>query len=298
MLLGLHTYSLHLHGMGQNWGGFELSWEPVWDIFGLMDEAVKLGLDGLHLTAVDLGSTDSAHLSKVRAGAVERGLYLEYNFSLDASGYDPRLTNTMEEGVRIAHEIGSDIGKISMDIHRPSPVCGSAFHPQVLAQLDQVVSLAGKAAPLAREAEVRLCLENHTEAFADEVVWAINRVNHPYVGGCVDTNNSLMVGENPLHAVQKLAPLAYTNHFSDHRIEFEPYGCRITGVACGSGDVPMREAYRLICANPHMHRLNLEVEFDARTQDRDEARRLEYAAMVESIRFAREELKVARQPGE
>jgi hypothetical protein len=24
MLLGLHTYSLHLHGMGQNWGGFEL----------------------------------------------------------------------------------------------------------------------------------------------------------------------------------------------------------------------------------------------------------------------------------
>mgnify|MGYP000420435664 CR=1 FL=1 len=45
MLLGLHTYSLHLHGMGQNWGGFKLQWEPVWDIFGLMDEAKKLGLD-------------------------------------------------------------------------------------------------------------------------------------------------------------------------------------------------------------------------------------------------------------
>jgi hypothetical protein len=62
MLLGLHTYSLHLHGMGQNWGGFQLDWEQVWDIFGLMDEAVKLGLDGLHLTAVDLGSTDDAHI--------------------------------------------------------------------------------------------------------------------------------------------------------------------------------------------------------------------------------------------
>ena len=53
MLLGLHTYSLHLHGMGQNWGGFKLDWEPVWNIFGLMDEAKKLGLDGLHLTAAD-----------------------------------------------------------------------------------------------------------------------------------------------------------------------------------------------------------------------------------------------------
>jgi hypothetical protein len=98
MLLGLHTYSFHLHGMGQNWGGHQLAWERVWDIFGLMDEAKKLGLEGLHLTAVDLGATDSAHLKDVRRAAEERGLYLEYNFSLDASAYDPRLTNTLEEG--------------------------------------------------------------------------------------------------------------------------------------------------------------------------------------------------------
>jgi hypothetical protein len=25
--------------MGQNWGGYKLAWKPVWDIFGLMDEA-------------------------------------------------------------------------------------------------------------------------------------------------------------------------------------------------------------------------------------------------------------------
>ncbi len=62
MLLGLHTYSFHLHGMGQNWGGHKLQWEPVWDVFGLMDEAKKLSLDGLHLTAADLGQTDDAHV--------------------------------------------------------------------------------------------------------------------------------------------------------------------------------------------------------------------------------------------
>jgi len=27
MLLGLHTYSLYLHGIGQAWAGFELPWE-------------------------------------------------------------------------------------------------------------------------------------------------------------------------------------------------------------------------------------------------------------------------------
>jgi sugar phosphate isomerase/epimerase len=189
MLLGLHTYSLHLHGMGQNWGGFKLQWEPVWDVFGLMDEAKKLGLDGLHLTAADLGSTDRGHLRDVRRAAEERGLYLEYNFSLDASGYDDRLTHTMEEGIAIAESIGSDIGKISMDIHRPHPVCGSAFHPEVVPQLEDVARKAEAAAPVAQNAGVRLCLENHTEAFSDEVLWIINRVNHPYVGVCVDTNN-------------------------------------------------------------------------------------------------------------
>lgn len=294
MLLGLHTYSLHLHGMGQNWGGFKLQWEPVWDTFGLMDEAKKLGLDGLHLTAADLGATDPDHLRDVRRAAEERGLFLEYNFSLDASEYDERLTHTMEAGIAIAESIGSDIGKISMDIKRPHPVCGTAFHPKVIPQLEEIARKAEAAAPVAQNAGVRLCLENHTEAFSDEVLWIINRVNHPYVGVCVDTNNSLMVGEDPLTAIRKLAPVSFTNHFSDHRIVFDQYGCRITGVATGTGDVPMREAFQVINANPNMKRLNIEVEFDPGADGRDEACRREYQAVVDSIRFVREELGVGQ----
>ena len=295
MLLGLHTYSLHLHGMGQNWGGFKLQWEPVWDIFGLMDEAKKLGLDGLHLTAADLGATEKDNLRDVRRAAEERGLFLEYNFSLDASEYDDRLTHTMEEGIAIAENIGSDIGKISMDVKRPHPVCGSAFHPNVIPQLERIAHQAEAAAPVAQNAGVRICLENHTEAFSDEVLWIINRVNHPYVGVCVDTNNSLMVGEDPLTAIRKLAPVSFTNHFSDHRIVFDQYGCRITGVATGTGDVPMRQAYQIIKANPNMKRLNLEIEFDPGCDGPDAARRREYQAVVESIRFAREELGVGSE---
>ena len=294
MLLGLHTYSFHLHGMGQNWGGFKFDLMPAWDIFGLMDEAKKLGLDGLHVTAADLGSTDDAHLRDVRRAAEERGLFLEYNFSLDASHYDDRLTNTMEQGIAIAEKIGSDIGKISMDLTRPHPVCGSAFHPLVIPQLEEIARKAIAAAPAAQNAGVRLCVENHTEAFSEEVLWVVHRVNHPYVGACVDTNNSLMVGEDPLTAIRKLAPVAYTNHFSDHRIVFDQYGCRITGVATGTGDVPMKEAFRIIRSNPRMKRLNLEVEFDPGMDSPEEARRREYEAVVESIRFAREDLGVGK----
>jgi sugar phosphate isomerase/epimerase len=281
--------------MGQNWGGFKLQWEPVWDVFGLMDEARKLGLEGLHLTAADLGTADKAHLRNVRQAAEERELYLEYNFSLDASEYDDRLTHTMEEGIAIAESIGSDIGKISMDVKRPHPVCGSAFHPEIIPQLEDIARKAQAAAPVAQNAGVRLCLENHTEAFSDEVLWIINRVNHPYVGACIDTNNSLMVGEDPLTAIRKLAPVSFTNHFSDHRIDFDQYGCRITGVATGKGDVPMREAYQIIKTNPNMKRLNIEVEFDPGDDGPEKARRREYEAVVESIRFIRRELGVGSE---
>ena len=85
---------------------------------------------------------------------------------MDASDYDPRLTNTIEQGIRIASAIGSDIGKISMDIHRPHPVCGSLFHPWVVAQLEALAQNVTAAAPLAQEAGVRLCLENHTKPLA------------------------------------------------------------------------------------------------------------------------------------
>ena len=60
-------------------------------------------------------------------------------------------------------------------------------------------------------------------------------------------------------------------------------------------DVPMREAYQIIKTNPNMKRLNIEVEFDPENDGPEEARRREYEAVVESIRFVRQELGVGQE---
>ena len=57
----------------------------------------------------------------------------------------------------------------------------------------------------------------------------------------------------------------------------------------------MRQAYEVIRANPDMKRLNIEVEFDPAGDDCEEARRREYQAVVDSIRFTREELGVGQE---
>ncbi len=101
------------------------------------------------------------------------------------------------------------MGKISLDIRRPRPLYGSCFHPDVMKQLCAVYDEVKAALPLLEKTGIKLALENHTETFADEILWLIERINHPLVGACVDTVNSMGVLENPETAVAKLAPYAF-----------------------------------------------------------------------------------------
>jgi sugar phosphate isomerase/epimerase len=291
MLLGLHTYSFHLHGMGQNWGGYELAWPRVMDIYSLMDEAETLGLDGLHITAVDCESTDPDNLKKIARYAKDRALFLEYNFSLNEE-FDTRLNNTFAEAIAIADALGADVAKVSLDIRRPRPLCASGHHPEVVQQLKIIAEQLHAAAPQAEAAGVRIAVENHTETLSSEVLWLIDQVGHACVGACVDTVNSVMVLEDPMRAIENLVPRSFTNHFCDHRIERDQFGCRFTGVACGDGDIDLKRALDLIKTQSAMERINIEVEWDAGTDPPEEARRREREAVERSIRYCRDVLGI------
>ena len=65
MLLGLHTYSFYHHGIGQAWADFKLPWSRQMSTFGLFDQAVLMGLDGLHLDDGVLETLDPSYLQEV-----------------------------------------------------------------------------------------------------------------------------------------------------------------------------------------------------------------------------------------
>jgi sugar phosphate isomerase/epimerase len=277
--------------MGQSWGEFEHSWEGAMDIYQLIDFAVEYGLDGLHITAADCLSTQSEQLKKIRAAAEAQGLYLEYNFSMDEA-YDKRLTNTLEEGITIAHTLGARIAKVSMDLRRPRPISASRFHPIVKDQLEHVVERLKAAAPMAQKRDVKLAVENHTDAFSEEVLWVLDQVNHPNVGACVDTVNAIHVTEDPIVAISNLAPRAFTNHFRDNRIIIQHDGVRFTGSAVGDGDLDMKTAYEIIRDRSSMNQINIELDMDAISDDPVEAQRHEREAVIESIRYCRDVLGI------
>lgn len=294
MKLGLHTYTLHLWGLGQNWG---IQAEPRpkdITLMQLMDLAVDWGLDGLHITGADLETKDDVRLEEVAQAARDHGLYLEYNFSLNEE-FDPRLNDTFEHAAYIAHKLGADLAKVSLDIRRERPLYGSCFHPTVMRQLADIYDVIIAALPVIEKYGIKFALENHTETYADEVLWLIDKVNHPLIQCCVDTVNSFGVLEGPEEAVGKLAPRAICNHFCDHKLSRDQYGARFHGVAIGDGDIDCQRVVDLIRRVSPTDRITFEIEWDMEDDTLEEAKQKQMEACIKSIKYCRDVLKIGRE---
>jgi len=295
MLLGLHTYSLYIHGIGQAWADFKLPWPRQLTTFELFDLAVDLGLDGLHLDDGVLENLDTTFLQEVNAAAGEHDLYLEYNFSMDMGGMGIGFQHDLDEAIATAAALGADIVKVSMDLVRPRPVSASRFHPNVIEQMKSFAARLTASAPAAESAGIKIAVENHCDSFSEEILWLLDRVNHPAVGACIDTVNALMVMEDPMQAIENLAPRAFTNHFRDDRIEFQRYGFKLTGAAVGEGDIDMKGAYDIIKNRSCMRRINIETEMDIPLDNMENALQMEMDTIQRSIRYCREVLSIREE---
>ncbi len=298
MLLGLHTYSFYLHGIGQAWADFKLPWSRQMSTFELFDQAVLMGLDGLHLDDGVLETLDHSYLQEVKAAAQERGLYLEYNFSMDLGGMGIGIQHDLAAAIATAEALGSDIVKVSMDLIRPRPLAGSRFHPRIKEQMKSFAFQLKASAPVAETAGIKIAVENHCDSFSEEILWLLDLVDHPVVGACIDTVNALMVMEDPMQAIANLAPRAFTNHFRDDRIELQRYGFKLTGAAVGEGDIDMKGAYEIIKTKSKMRRINIETEMEIPLDNMEQALRLEKETIQRSIRYCREVLGIKREDQE
>lgn len=292
MKLGMHTYTLHLSGFGESWGfGGAYAFEKTMNLTQLMDKAVEWELDGLHVTNVDLETLDPTHLAEVKAAAESRGLYLEYNVSFNAPS-DPRVNSTVRDALLNAKAMGADLVKFSLDIERPRPLYGSCFHPDVMRQLSDRYDEFKKNLPLMEELGLKISIENHCDTYADEVIWLIRQLNHPDVGACLDTINSLVVLEGPEACVEKMAPYANCCHFCDNKIVVDPDGTHSIGAAIGQGDIDCAKVLRTLIEKAPLDRITFEVEYEIGGDPIEVAREKEIQACRASIDYLRNVLKV------
>lgn len=296
--LGMHTYTLHFFGLGESWGfGKDYYFEQTMSLYELMDRAEQWKLDGLQITKVDLLTTDpdtpfsTENLRKVAAAAKEHGLFLEFNSSFQA-GSDSRVNCTVKEALQIGHELDAELVKFSLDIKRPRELYGSCMHPEVMKQMAERYDEFQAALPMIEEYGMEIAIENHTDTFADEILWIVDKLNHPLIGTCVDTMNPLQVIENPYDVMEKMLPRAYCCHFSDDVIVVDPLGVHDIGAAHGQGSMDCPLMIRQIREKSPMDKIIFENEiaFQSLDESIESARARELAACEESVRYLREEL--------
>lgn len=298
--LGMHTYTLHFFGLGESWGfGKDYYFEQTMSLYELMDKAVEWELDGLQITKVDLLTTaredhfGADNLKKVAKAAKEHGLFLEFNSSFHA-GSDSRVNCTAKEAMLMGHYLDAELVKFSLDIVRPRELYGSCMHPDVMRQMADRYDEFKAAIPMIEEFGMQVAIENHTDTFADEILWIVDRLNHPLIGTCVDTMNPLSVIENPYDAMERMLPKAYCCHFSDDIIVTDPLGIHDIGAPHGQGsmDCPMMVAQ--IREKSPMDKIIFENEIAFKNIDEpiEEARARELQACEESVRYLRDVLKL------
>lgn len=292
MKLGMHSYTLHLSGLGESWGYEDNhEYDKAIDLMKLMELAVEWGLDGLHITNVDLESREPERLDKVNAAAKANNLYLEYNVSFDAP-CDPRVNSTVKDALLTANAIGADLVKYSLDIKRPRPLYGTCLHPDVMRQLSERYNEFKANIPLMEELGIKIAIENHCDTYSDEIIWLIEQLNHPMIGACIDTINPLIVLESPEEAVKKLAPYAFCCHFCDNELVVDADGTHSIGVAIGKGDIDCAKVLQTLKDYSPMDRITFEIEWPMGTDSVEVAREKEIQACIESIDYLRNELKV------
>lgn len=296
--LGMHSYTLHLSGLGESWGfqseGKTFAFDKVIDLDKLMDLAVEEGIEVLHITLVDLDNDVSPeHLAAVKANAEKHGLDLELNVSFNAPS-DPRVNATIEDALEIGHAIGAKLVKFSTDVEHPHPISHACMCPEAMAQMSEIVMNFKKNLSTIEKYGMKIAIENHCDLFSDEVIWMVKQLNHPLIGACCDTINSLMMAEGIEECVRKMAPYCYCVHFCDNRVFADPDGTHSLGCAIGDGDVDVIEVMKILRENApeELDTIDLEIELPLSGYTLEEGRKEEIDAMRKSIKYMHEVLDI------
>lgn len=133
------------------------------------------------------------------------------------------------------------------------------------AQLEATVEVLRRLTPRLRALGLRVALENHADLTCDELLRLLGRLDPDVVGVTLDTGNLPMRLDDPVRAVEALAPWVVSTHLKDCVLAHGPRGLRWQARPVGSGVLPMPDLLApLLRANPA---LNLSIELHPRTYD-------------------------------
>lgn len=248
MRLGVDSYSLRWQG---------------WDAFQLLEYAARLGLDNVHFSERrNFDSLDEEYLRRVKQRADELGLAIEVgmgSFDRYSNAFNPSYGSgeqQLTDLLRAAKVVGSPV--VRCFLGNQNDRLGSVPIQQ---HLDECARTLRAVAPLARDLEIKVAVENHggVDLLARELRALIEEVGPDAVSACLDTGNPAYGGENPVLSAEVLAPYVVSSHVRDTRVWATEAGAMAQWAPLGQGNVDLPRILAILAAESPNPPIDLEI---------------------------------------
>jgi sugar phosphate isomerase/epimerase len=219
----------------------------------LMDLADAEGLAGVEFPLLSLVPSFDGAVVQVRAAQIEIGAELKRRGLKLIADYGALLDNDAEHCrgyLALAAKTGANVVRATLS----HILCGDRrnFAGGWASHLAALAERLRELLPFAEDLGLCIAVENHQDATDEDLLELAERTgNSPAFGITLDTGNPLAVGQDPVEAARKLAPIIRHLHLKDYTIHFAPNGYRLVRCAAGEGAIDFPAILAAVRSNGH-----------------------------------------------
>lgn len=183
-----------------------------------LDRANQLGVDGVSIEFCFVEQKDDAgYLASVKDRLDDYGLDRVWAWGHPDGLEGGKNRQEFQEMLRTfqhAEQIGAKVMR----------VVGSSLqfrfedHQE---QLKRLVDMFREATPIAKDHNIKMAIENHIDFTGAEILQLLEAVDSPFLGLNFDTGNFARLLDDPVKAMEKLAPFTLATHIKDLKINKE-----------------------------------------------------------------------------
>lgn len=258
MKIAIDSYTFHRY-FGEIYPGLETDPGSRLTSEALLQRCTELGVQGISLESCFFSDTSPAAMDSLRQHLDRRELERVWAWGHPGglqSGAAPEQLDDLKAHVVVAQRLEAKVMRICCGGRRTRPENWAAHRLALLPLLEEAASYASRHG-------VVLAIENHIDLLADELVDLLETIGSPWLGVCLDTANNLRMLEDPMMAIEKLAPYARATHIKDiaawrgspREFAFWP------SVPTGKGLINMPRTFGLLQKQGYSGLLALEIDY-------------------------------------
>lgn len=217
-------------------------WRPK-DTYKFLEHCRALGAAGIQAGVhgdIAGEATTRADVSRIRHRAEELGMWIEAMVPLP-NGTDAAA---FEQALKDARDVGAvALRAACLGTRRYESFPTLDAWQQHVQRSHQSIQAA---LPLLDQYKIPLGLENHKDWTAAEMAALMQNYSSEYFGVCLDFGNNISLLDDPMEAIEKLAPFSVTTHFKNMAVATDSEGFLLSEVLLGAGYLDLPRAIQLV----------------------------------------------------